>query len=196
MAIGVSRGGPKDLRSLLVVVGGRVLMNVGCTSGVRVVWVMMRRVSSLMVIGERSRCWRSKQVRMDMSVFPVLMDVEKPAYSRLNEETEESREENTRDPLEKRLPNRNCHDRLASLLSLFALLFILRNEDPGWMATDSMPRKSVLPGALIVEVMRGYVVDRNLRREVSRGVLRGRDKKDDGGGGVVVEAASPSLSVP
>lgn len=167
MAIGVSRGGPKDRRSLLVIVRSRMLMNMGRTGGVSVVSVMVRRMSSLMVIGERSRCWRSKQVRMDMSVFPVLMDVEKPAYSRLNEETEEGREENTRDPSEKRLPNRNCHDRLASLLSLFALLFILRNEDLSWMATDSMPRKSVLPGALIVEVMRGYAVDRNLRREVS-----------------------------
>lgn len=88
---------------------------------------------------------------MDMSVFPVSMNMEKPTYARLNEETEEGREENTRDPSEKRLPNRNCHDRLASLLSLFALLFILRNEDLGWMATDSMPRKSVLPGALTVE---------------------------------------------
>ena len=82
-----------------------MLMNMGGTGDVSVVSMMMRRMSSLMVIGEMSRCWRSKQVRMDMSMFPVLMDVEKPAYSRLNEETEEGCEENTRDPSEKRLLN-------------------------------------------------------------------------------------------
>jgi hypothetical protein len=133
---------------------------------------------------------------MDVGVFPAMMLVIQGVDPRLGKQAEECSEDRQGGPSNNDLLMgvlmQNRHAKLAALHDEYVLFLPYEtSQGNGWRrmacANDPWYQRRCCEGCLQRVVM---------RKSDRRAWSRGRDKEGDGGGGVVVEAASPSSSVP